>query len=138
MQNFANYLGSNFPTKKFIILNWEGDNALYQFLNSQNNLPTMLSSGAIDSLYSRYTDWINTRAAAVHTAGKSNVKAGVEFNMSWRAMLSQNTNIIGADCSYASIPHSVVKTVLPSITSNVDYLSFSSYDQIHRILHGTL
>lgn len=101
IQNLGYYLLTHFPSKKFIILNWEGDNAL---------------AGASQTAWDGYVAWINSRTQGVRYAqsqvsgGSSRLFAGLEFNKispcdtgSFKCVLSYVAPYVDADVfSYSS------------------------------------
>ena len=107
----AAYLGKSYPEKRFILLNWEGDNEI-------------AGSGAWDGM----VDWMNTRAAAVRGAGYPNVRTGLELNL-------LRTRETGASCDGGAAP-CVVTKVAPRV--DTDYYSYSSYQSINVPDEGAL
>jgi hypothetical protein len=107
------YLLETFPGKTFILLNWEGDNAI---------APVAANPAAWDG----YTAWINARAAgvvdarAVAAGASARLFSGVEFNL--LRNLANN-----APCD-TSANKCVVSVVMPHVA--VDYFSYSSWDSL--------
>ena len=102
----AAYLSGAFPTKRFILLNWEGDNQI-------------ASLRACDASWIGFRDWIQARADGVRDAAAANVFSGLEFNL----VRTRD----GAPCDRGA-NRCVVSAVAPDVT--VDYYSYSSYQSI--------
>jgi Secretion system C-terminal sorting domain len=107
--NLANYLAT-FPTKNFIIMQWEADNQCY--CGSAYSDPTCPSAPAN---IAGFTKWMNARAAGINAAHVSNVKVGIEFN-----------NIHSLE---AAGKPDILDTVIPYIYC--DYYLYSSYESIN-------
>ena len=112
ISSLGTYLLRAYPTKTFILLNWEGDNAIAQYA----------SNGVA---YGGFTDWIQARSAGVQAAragvgGNAKLYSGVELN------LLRNLTT-GAPCDTASNP-CIVSEVVPKVT--VDYFSYSSWQSL--------
>lgn len=107
--NLANYL-KQFSSKKFIIANWEGDNACY--CGSAYYTPNCASAPA--NLVG-FKKWMIARAAGINAANASNVKVGIEF------------------CNIHSLENLGKPSVLNNIIPNVyaDYYLYSSYESIN-------
>jgi hypothetical protein len=107
------YLLQTYPGKTFVLLDWEGDNAIAPVASN-------------DSAWNGFVAWTNARAAGVvdarQAAGKTTARlySGVEFNL-LRSAASQ------APCD-ASANRCVVSAVLPKV--HVDYFSYSSWDAL--------
>lgn len=103
------YLLTTFPGKTFIILNWEGDNAVNAFASNP-------------AVWDGYTAWINARAVGVANAramapgSSSHIYSGIEFNMV--------RNAAGLPCD-ASGNKCVISVVVPNVS--VDYYSYSAW-----------
>ena len=104
------YLLTTFSGKTFIVLNWEGDNAVKPFASNPG-------------VWEAYTAWINARAAGVVKArtmapgSSSHIYSAVEFN----AVRDITT---GLPCDTGA-----TKCVLSMVVPNalVDYYSYSSW-----------
>ncbi len=107
--NLANYL-KQYTSKKFIISNWEGDNAVY--CGAAYYYPNCATAPA--GLVG-FRKWMMARAAGINAAGAANVKVGIEF-----------CNIHSLET--AGKP-SVLDNVIPSVYS--DYYLYSSYESIN-------
>jgi hypothetical protein len=106
--DLARYLGTTFPNKTFILLNWEGDNAIAE-----------VSSPATSIAYDNFTAWIGARAAGVAAGrGSGHVYSGLEFNL-------VRSGVNGPPCSNDC----VLTRVVPKV--DVDYYSYSSYQTIN-------
>jgi hypothetical protein len=107
------YLLQTYPGKTFILLNWEGDNALASVAGNQ-------------AAWDGFIAWTNARAAGVEDAralaagAAAHLYSGVEFNL-LRSLATQ------APCD-TSVNKCVVSAVLPSVS--VDYYSYSSWDSL--------
>jgi hypothetical protein len=107
------YLLQAFPGKTFILLDWEGDNAIEPVASN-------------DAAWDGFVAWTNARAAGVVDARQAvgtttaHLYSGVEFNM-LRSGGSQ------APCD-SSANRCVVSAVLPKV--RVDYYSYSSWDSL--------
>ena len=104
------YLLTTFPGKTFILLNWEGDNAVKPFASNPG-------------VWDAYTAWINARAAGVVNAramapgSSSHLYSAVEFN----AVRDLTT---GLPCDTGA-SKCVLSMVVPNVL--VDYYSYSSW-----------
>lgn len=104
---------STFPGKTFVILNWEGDNAL---------APVATNQAAWDG----YTAWIGARSQGVAdarqatTATTARLYSGLEFNL----VRSLSTN---APCD-TSANKCVISVVAPQV--DVDFYSYSSWQSL--------
>ena len=104
------YLLTTFPGKTFIVLNWEGDNAVNAFASNPG-------------VWDAYKAWINARAAGVVNAramapgSSSHIYSAVEFN----AVRDFTT---GLPCDTGA-----TKCVLSMVVPNalVDYYSYSAW-----------
>jgi hypothetical protein len=100
------HLLRTYPTKKFVVLNWEGD----------NGIAFTPGGGADDATWTGFRDWIEARAAGVRDAragyhhGRSRLQSGLEFN---RVTTCQRC---------------VVREVAPHVS--VDLYSFSSWESV--------
>jgi hypothetical protein len=105
------YLLTTFPGKTFILLNWEGDNAVNAFANNPG-------------VWDAYTAWINARAAgvvnarAMAPASSSHLYSAVEFN----AVRNLKT---GLPCDTGA-NKCVLSMVVPNVP--VDYYSYSAWN----------
>ncbi len=102
--DFANYL-KQFADKKFIILNWEGDNDIYcgDRHSTLTDCPT-----AAQSLRG-LKKWLQARSDGIKAADASNVFSGIDFNLV--SKLDKPT---------------VLYDVIPYV--DADYYAYSSYD----------
>jgi hypothetical protein len=104
---------STFANKTFILLDWEGDNAIASVASSQ-------------AAWDGFVAWTKARAAGVEsaraatTSTTSRLYSGVEFN------LLRNLST-GAPCD-TSANKCVVSVVLPQV--DVDYYSYSSWQSL--------
>jgi hypothetical protein len=104
------YLLQTFTGKTFILLNWEGDNAVNAFASNPG-------------VWDAYTGWIDARAAGVVNAramvprSSSHLYSGVEFN----AVRNPTT---GLPCDTGA-NKCVVSVVVPNVP--VDYYSYSAW-----------
>ena len=108
-RQFASYLGSNFPDKKFIIGHWEGDDAVYcasSYSHDYENCPQSVKNMVGLIL------WLNARNTGIKLAGVKNVYSAVEFN-SVRILRDKN------------LPD-LLNNVIPFV--NADYFSYSAYE----------
>jgi len=113
-RDLANYL-KNFPSKKFIISNWEGDNDIYcgaAYGSSVAVCPDYSNSLA------GFKEWIIAYSNGISSAGASNVYSAVEFNI---VKYLKNNNL-----------PSVLYNVIPNVNTN--YFSYSSYESINPII----
>jgi hypothetical protein len=105
------YLLKTFPGKTFILLNWEGDNAVNPFAGNPG-------------VWDAYTAWINARAAGVVNAratapgSSSHLYSAVEFN----AVRNLTT---GLPCDTGA-NKCVLSMVVPKVL--VDYYSYSAWE----------
>jgi hypothetical protein len=124
IQNLSTYLHNTYPSKTFVILNWEGDNAMQAALRA-NNSPV---------LWDNYVNWLQSRADGVALAkavGVNNVFFGVEYNF----VVAPD----GEPCGGAPFGgpgnqptlanRCVIDYVAPRV-QNVDYFSYSSWQTI--------
>ena len=104
------YLLTTFPGKTFIVLNWEGDNAVNAFASNPG-------------VWDAYKAWINARAAGVVNAramapgSSSHIYSAVEFN----AVRNLTT---GLPCDTGATK-CVISMVVPNVL--VDYYSYSAW-----------
>lgn len=110
--DFAGYLAANFPSKTFIVANWEGDNDIY--CGGAYGATAAKCPGYLKALEG-FTSWINARTAGIKASGASNVFSAVEFN-------------IVRDLRSRGLP-SVLYDVIPNVEA--DYFSYSSYESIN-------
>jgi hypothetical protein len=107
------YLLQTFPAKTFILLQWEGDNAISPYASS-------------DVAYEGFTAWIEARAAGVvaarAAAGATTARlySGVEYNLV--------RNLATAAPCDTSANKCVVSAVIPNVS--VDYYSYSSWQSL--------
>lgn len=95
----ARHLSSEYPQKRFVLLNWESDNAVVPFLRwSQSASQDM-------------ADWLSARIEGVRLAGAANVRCGVEI-----------ARILPGWNYYAWTE------VIPRLSARADYLSLSAWD----------
>ncbi|MGE0129894.1 MAG: hypothetical protein AB7U82_17570 [Blastocatellales bacterium] len=125
IKRFCEYLLGNpaFANKTFIILNWEGDNAMYAYASRR-------------SAWDYYTNWIRARADGVKLArliySTSNVKlySGLEFNTLKSPVTGEPC---GAAVAYPTRNNTlqnrcVIDFVAPQV--EVDYYSYSSWSSL--------
>ncbi len=108
----GSYLLATYPTKTFIVLNWEGDNALSPYLGSS-------------AAWTGYAAWVAARAAGVSDARSAagpgaKLFSGLEFNL----LRSASS---GDPCDTGANP-CVISVIAP--TAPVDYFSYSSWDSL--------
>lgn len=109
----ATELLQTYQHKKFVFLNWEGDNALQAFPSSN------------EVAWSGYTDWVKARVSGVADARQavsstSQVYSGLEFN----AVRRSDT---GAACN-ATTSKCVISYVAPKVEA--DYYSYSAWQSL--------
>lgn len=105
--NLATYLSTNFPSKKFIITQWEADNQVYcGAAYSDPGCPSAPANMA------GMKKWLAARYAGIHAAGVPNVKSGIEF-----------CNIHSL---HAAGKPDVLDAIVPYVQS--DYYFYSSYE----------
>jgi hypothetical protein len=114
-KDLANYLGQNFPNKKFIITNWESDNDIYcgtayGFNPSRNQCDYRNSIEA-------FKKFISVRTEAIKESNQPNVFSGVEFNI---------VNYLKDN----NLP-STLYDVIPYVPA--DYYLYSSYESINNL-----
>jgi hypothetical protein len=114
-KDLANYLGQNFPNKKFIIANWESDNdiycgAAYGFNPSGNQCDYRNSIEA-------FKKFISVRTEAIKESNQPNVFSGVEFNI---------VNYLKDN----NLP-STLYDVIPYVPA--DYYLYSAYESINNL-----
>jgi len=107
--NLANYL-KQFTAKKFIITNWEGDNAVYGGAAYSNpNYPSAPANIV------GFKKWMMARSAGISAAAAPNVKFGIEF------------------CNIHSLENlgkpSILNNVIPYV--NADYYLYSAYESFN-------
>lgn len=66
-RNLAAHLGATYPGKKFILLNWEGDNDLYWFR----------------AYAAEFKELLRARVDGIRDAGQPNVSSGIEMNCAY-------------------------------------------------------
>ncbi len=104
---------TKYPSKTFVLLPWEGDNALSPVASNP-------------AAWTGYTAWIQARAAGVVQARASagattsHLYSGLEFNL----LRSRAT---GMPCD-TSANQCVISVVVPQV--DVDYYSYSSWDSL--------
>ncbi|MDO8520546.1 MAG: SH3 domain-containing protein [bacterium] len=116
--DFANYLSGAFPSKTFIVSNWEGDNAIY--CGTAYGFNPSNSSCSYQQNLLGFEKWTDARIAGIRAANAPNVRSAVEFNIV--RYLKNN-----------GLP-SVLYDVLPNV--NPDYVSYSSYESTNSIASG--
>lgn len=136
-KNLASYLGTTYPTKNFVILDWEGDNAFAEYVAQKQDL-SKFGQNEIDRLFSNYADWVKNRALAIKAAGAKNVKAGAEFNLVWRSILNQYSQITSLKCQTVRFKGSILESVIPKVIDHLDVISFSSYDMINNPIYDNI
>ena len=105
ISEFGAHLLATYPTKTFILLNWEGDNAIAPYASNP-------------AAWDGFVAWTQARAdgvkdARVAAGGAARLFAGVEFN-----------KVLGCDDKNKC----VMSAVLPNV--DVDYVSYSSWASI--------
>ena len=111
--SLGTYLLTTYLNKTFIVLQWEGDNAISSVASNQ-------------TAWDGFTAWIQSRAAGIVQAraaagnGASHLYSGLEFNL----LRSKAT---GMPCDGAT-NKCVVSVVVPQV--DVDYYSYSSWDSL--------
>jgi hypothetical protein len=111
--SLGQYLLTTYPGKTFIILQWEGDNALSPVASNP-------------AAWTGFTAWIQARAAGVVQARSAagattaHLYSGLEFNL----LRGQST---GMPCD-TSANQCVISVVAPQV--DVDYYSYSSWDSL--------
>lgn len=110
----ATYLMTTYAHKNFIILNWEGDNALSAFPSSDT------------TAWNGYVNWVKARVQAVADAraaapaSTSRVYSGLEFNAIRRLDTGAPCDTAGNKC--------VISYVAPRV--DADYYSYSSWQSL--------
>ncbi len=107
--NFATYL-KQYTNKKFIITNWEGDNAVYcGAAYSDPNCPSAPANIV------GFKKWMMARSAGISAANAPNVKFGIEF------------------CNIHSLENlgkpTILNNVIPYV--NADYYLYSAYESFN-------
>jgi hypothetical protein len=128
IKKLGEYLLSNpaFAGKTFIILNWEGDNAIDGLSNRR-------------SVWDHYTRWIRARAEGVKLAGRNypsssaHLFSGLEFN-AIKSLDSKKTAFCGTPVAdpVNEDPlknRCVIDYVAPQV--DVDYYSYSAWDSVN-------
>lgn len=106
--------------KTFILLNWEGDNAL------GSNLAPSAAGYPQEADWAGFTSWVESRADGVRAAraaqpaSTARLYSGLEFNL-------VNTPA-GPRCGTGGV-HCVIDRVAPQV--NVDYYSYSSWQTVN-------
>ena len=121
IQNLCTYLFNAYPSKTFIILNWEGDNAMQGALAANNN----------PAVWDYYVNWLQSRAdgvASAKAAGVTNVSFGIEFNLvtAGNGEPCGGAPFGGPGNQPALSNRCVIDYVAPRLR-NVDYFSYSSW-----------
>jgi hypothetical protein len=104
---------STFPGKTFLLLDWEGDNAIAPVASSQ-------------AAWDGFVAWTNARAAGVvdarsaTTATTSRLYSGVEFNLLRNLSTQAPCDTTANKC--------VISVVVPAV--DVDYYSYSSWQSL--------
>lgn len=101
-KDLAQYLGTTYPDKKFIVAHWEGDNYVYS--------QSCIAADSCKARLGAFTKWINARTAGIHAAGVNNVFSCLEFNF-------RN--------GYSEGPLTLLHDALPNIQA--DYFSYSAW-----------
>jgi hypothetical protein len=108
------YLLENYAGKSFIVLNWEGDNALSPFPSTNT------------TAWDGYVSWLDARAGAVAEARRavpwssSRIYSGLEFNAVKRLDTGAACDTSGNKC--------VISYVAPRV--GVDFYSYSSWQSL--------
>lgn len=113
-KELAMYLNQNFPHKKFILQNWESDNAVFL----EGDIPENKSHNYIFSLLTNLKILIESRKNGIDRAQNGKVKnvfSAIEINM---VRIAQEKGLFR-----------IVNTILPHIP--IDYVSYSCYDSIN-------
>jgi hypothetical protein len=111
--SLGQYLLTTYPGKTFIVLQWEGDNAI-------------ASVASNPAAWTGFTAWIQSRAAGVVQARAAagattaHLYSGVEFNLLRSASSGMPCDTLANQC--------VVSVVVPQV--DVDYYSYSSWDSL--------
>jgi hypothetical protein len=135
IQQLALDLAVGYPSKKFILMNWEGDSAI-------GSLAHFCGIGQTEAMWQGFTAWINARVQGVLDArsqGAANVYSGLEFNAMQRlpgddfygnACGPPDASSLTPGCSWCDGAHScVISRVVPNVP-NVDYVSYSSWQSL--------
>jgi hypothetical protein len=107
------YLLTTYPGKTFVLLQWEGDNAI-------------ASVAGNPAAWTGFTSWIQARAAGVVQARAAagmttaHLYSGLEFNL-------LRSRASGMPCDTSANP-CIVSVVVPQV--DVDYYSYSSWDSL--------
>jgi hypothetical protein len=111
--SLGQYLLKTYPGKTFVLLQWEGDNAISPVASNP-------------AAWTGFTAWIQARAAGVVQAraaagsSTSQLYSGLEYNL-------VRSTTTGAPCDTSANP-CVVSVVVPAV--DVDYYSYSSWDSL--------
>lgn len=125
IQNLSAYLHGAYPSKTFIILNWEGDNAMQG----------ALGLNADPSVWDHFVNWLQSRAdgvAKAKAAGATNVYFGVEFNLVVaRGGEPCGGAPFGGPGNQSTVSNRCVIDYVAPRVRNVDYFSYSSWQTIN-------
>ncbi len=124
IENLCQYLFNTYPSKTFIILNWEGDNAVQGALGVNND----------PAVWDNYVNWQQSRAdgvAMAKAAGVNNVFFGIEFNfvVAPGGEPCGGTPFGGPGNQPSLANRCVIDYVAPRV-HDVDYFSYSSWQTI--------
>lgn len=109
-----------FAGKAFILLNWEGDNAIYSYANKR-------------SIWDAYVEWIRSRAEGIalargtHPSSAARIYSGLEFNTltSFRSGQPCGTPVADPVREDPLANRCVIDYVAPRV--EVDYYSYSAW-----------
>jgi hypothetical protein len=122
IEQLALYLNQNYGSKTFILLNWEGDNAMSFVSDSTSN----------QSRWDYYVNWLQSRSDGVSAAksfGAGNVFFGAEFNLV-KKLSGMACGSTSSDPNQPYLNRCLIDYVLPKL-SNVDYYSYSSWQSVN-------
>jgi hypothetical protein len=122
IEQLALYLNQNYGSKTFILLNWEGDNAMSFVSDSTSN----------QSRWDYYVNWLQSRSDGVFAAksmGVGNVFFGAEFNLV-KKLSGMACGSTSSDPNHPYLNRCLIDYVLPKL-SNVDYYSYSSWQSVN-------
>lgn len=140
-QELGDYLLSQYPTKTFIILNWEGDDALFAFAETKNSNGTyVLSNSEALEIYDANVKWNNARAEGIRQArinytggGTPKLYSGYEFKLvnrddnNYDPSTTPRCGSTGTRQNRCAIDY-----VAPRVKT--DYFSYSAYQTTNRLI----